>query len=119
MRTFDAQSRNTPCVDLFRVDRDSVLLARQHLAPRAEPERDLARVLSHQLLEFRAEARRLCGVRERIVLLAAALHPVTADEVRMFIPDVAESGDINPVRAPVRIIVFHPFQHGYEATRGD
>src|SRR5262245_16617595 len=101
MSTFDAQSWNAPCVDLFRVDHDLVFLARQHLAPRAEPERDLARVLAHQLLEFRPKSRRLPGVRERISLRTAALHPVTADEVRVFVLDVAESGDVNSIRAPV------------------
>src|SRR5204863_9163200 len=82
------------------VEEDAVLLARQDLAEPAEAD-ERGIVLPHRRLEGLAEAGQVVGHARVLERSSAALEVVAADEVRMFVLDVAEARYVRRHRTPV------------------
>src|SRR5207247_8509144 len=96
----EPQHREAPCVLHGRIERDAVLLARQHLAKTAEAD-DRRIVFAYARLERLPVTRDVVRHARELGAAAAALKMVAADEVGMTIGDVPEPRNVRRHRTPI------------------
>src|SRR6516162_5179377 len=94
-----AQRRHAPLVLYCGVEVHIVLVTRQHFAEAAHADVG-ALVFTHLLLKSGAKAGHLCATRKH-GRAAAAFESVAANEVRLFLLQVAEPGEIKAARPAV------------------
>src|SRR5262249_10243269 len=96
----ELEYRDPPRVLHGRIERDAVLLARQHLAEPAEAD-ERRIVLPHVRLERLAVSGDVVGHTGILGAPAAALEVIAADEIGMLVGDVAKSRDVRRNRSAV------------------